>query len=119
MQALGDPCREVSKKLAVELTGCNEATSFRHVAPPDRKKTKTGSLSAASRVASITLRGAGDLVVYDFGKEVGGITTFNFGATSDSTQEISIAYVTLSFALIIITVGFGFTSLYSFGAYAI
>jgi hypothetical protein len=39
-----------------------------------------------------TIKGMGSYIVLDFGKEVGGITSLQFGAASDSAQSVFLAY---------------------------
>jgi hypothetical protein len=39
-----------------------------------------------------TIEGMGSYVVFDFGKEVGGITSLQFGAVSDSAQSVFLAF---------------------------
>lgn len=40
----------------------------------------------------VKLKGVGSFIVFDFGKEVGGITTLSFGAVSDGRQSAGLAY---------------------------
>jgi hypothetical protein len=41
---------------------------------------------------SIVLQGQGSYLVFDFGKEVGGIVSVQFGSASDGTQSLSMAF---------------------------
>lgn len=73
VQIFGDPCEGTAKQLAVELGGCSAK-------PP------------SSPPLPVRLQGKGDGIIFDFGKEVGGLTTLRFGATSNASQSVSIAY---------------------------
>jgi len=85
VQALGDPCYGTAKWLYVELSGCDTAAVA--AVPPS-----VAAEGAAPVPIPHTLNGTGDFIVFDFGQEVGGVTTLTFGATSDAAQQIDIAY---------------------------
>lgn len=77
-QALGDPCHEQAKTLSVQLA-CKAG-------PP------TPTPHPTPQALPIRLSHKGDSVMFDWGKETGGFTTLNFGATSDKLQSVSLAY---------------------------
>lgn len=76
VQALGDPCYGTAKWLSVQLA-CGAGPPLRSAPPAQMPH---------------TLRGSGDMLVYDFGQEVGGVTTLEFGATSDPAQTVEVVY---------------------------
>jgi hypothetical protein len=54
-----------------------------------------GGVSAPDQIltgSTTTIKGMGSYVVFDFGKEVGGITSLQFGAASDSAQSVFLAF---------------------------
>ena len=67
----GDPCPGEAKHFATKITCSND------VAP-----------LAAAPLFPITLKGNGADAVFDFGKEVGGYTTVNFGTVSGTDAEV-------------------------------
>lgn len=69
----GDPCYGQSKQLAVQLSGCTST----------HRATQTGSLGD---MFPVKLEGKGASVVFDFGKEVGGLTTISFGDVGDGAS---------------------------------
>ena len=54
-----------------------------------------GGVSSSDQILSggtTTIKGMGSYIVLDFGKEVGGITSLQFGAASDSAQSVFLAF---------------------------
>jgi hypothetical protein len=54
-----------------------------------------GEVSSSDQIltgGTTTIKGMGSYIVLDFGKEVGGITSLQFGAASDSAQSVFLAY---------------------------
>jgi len=54
-----------------------------------------GGVSSPDQILSggtTTIKGVGSYIVLDFGKEVGGITSLQFGAVSDSAQSVFLAF---------------------------
>ena len=54
-----------------------------------------GEVSSSDQIltgGATTIKGMGSYIVLDFGKEVGGITSLQFGAASDSAQSVFLAY---------------------------
>jgi Bacterial alpha-L-rhamnosidase 6 hairpin glycosidase domain len=54
-----------------------------------------GEVSSSDQIltgGTTTITGMGSYIVLDFGKEVGGITSLQFGAASDSAQSVFLAY---------------------------
>ncbi len=54
-----------------------------------------GGVSSSDQMLSggtTTIQGMGSYIVLDFGKEVGGITSLQFGAVSDSAQSVFLAF---------------------------
>ena len=54
-----------------------------------------GEVSSSDQILSggtTTIKGMGSYIVLDFGKEVGGITSLQFGAVSDSAQSVFLAF---------------------------
>jgi len=49
-------------------------------------------LSAPSPSAQAKLSGVGNSITFDYGQEVGGISHFSFGSTSDASQTVNVAY---------------------------
>ena len=55
----------------------------------------SGEVSSSEQILAFgttTIQGVGSYIVLDFGKEVGGITSLQFGAASDSAQTVFLAY---------------------------
>jgi hypothetical protein len=72
----------------------NVAPTSRTLAPVAVRST-LGSVTAGQNVLTgrdSRLIGTGSGLVLDFGKEVGGLTTLSFHATSDATQQIGLAF---------------------------
>ena len=54
-----------------------------------------GAVSSSGQMltgGTTTIKGMGSYIVLDFGKEVGGITSLQFGAVSDSAQSVFLAF---------------------------
>jgi hypothetical protein len=54
-----------------------------------------GGVSSSDQIltgGTTTIKGMGSYIVFDFGKEVGGITSLQFGAVSDSAQSVFLAF---------------------------
>jgi hypothetical protein len=54
-----------------------------------------GGVSSPDQIltgSATTIKGMGSYIVLDFGKEVGGITSLQFGAVSDSAQSVFLAF---------------------------
>jgi len=85
VQMFGDPCEGTQKWLAVQASGCKPATAVEFMHPPNSDAVGAG-------IFPVTLKGKGANVVLDFGKEVGGMTTLFFGATSDAQQTVGMAW---------------------------
>ena len=54
-----------------------------------------GGVSSPDQIltgGTTTIKGMGSYIVFDFGKEVGGITSLQFGAVSDSAQSVFLAF---------------------------
>jgi hypothetical protein len=99
----------VSAVLALMLSGCSttalhypvENSGDYNLSPSSRtlkpiKVTKThGQVASATALLSgggSELSGQGSYMVLDFGKEVGGIVTLQFGNASDGAQSLSLAF---------------------------
>lgn len=78
-QILGDPCFGTQKHLAVQ------AKCIQTGPPPPRPGPTPAALP-------IILTRPGSSVLFDFGKEVGGITTLHFGSVSGDAQSVLISY---------------------------
>src|SRR3984957_21279451 len=54
-----------------------------------------GGVSSSDQIlngGTTTIKGMGSYIVLDFGKEVGGITSLQFGAVSDRAQSVFLAF---------------------------
>ena len=72
----------------------NLSPSSRTVAPIAVQRV-SGGVSSSDRIltgGTATIKGMGSYIVLDFGKEVGGITSLQFGAASDSAQSVFLAF---------------------------
>jgi hypothetical protein len=72
----------------------NLSPSSRTLAPVAVQRTN-GGVSSPDQILSggtMTIKGMGSYIVLDFGKEVGGITSLQFGAVSDSAQSVFLAF---------------------------
>ena len=68
-------------------------TSSRTLAPVAVQRIHGGvSSSGLLSGGTTTIKGMGSYIVLDFGKEVGGITSLQFGAVSDRAQSVFLAF---------------------------
>ncbi len=80
--------------LAVSGVDYNLSPSSRTLAPVAVQRIY-GEVSSPNQILSggtTTIQGMGSYIVFDFGKEVGGIASLQFGAVSDSAQSVFLAF---------------------------
>jgi hypothetical protein len=84
----------VSMLLAAELTGANFSPVSRTLSPVAllAGRNKGVTRHGSSSLLPLTLTGAGAFVVLDFGKEVGGFTTVQWGHTVKGGASVGLAY---------------------------
>lgn len=72
----------------------NLSPSSRTLAPVAVQRIYGGVSSPGQMLSggTTTIKGMGSYIVLDFGKEVGGITSLQFGAVSDSAQSVFLAF---------------------------
>ena len=72
----------------------NLSPSSRTLAPVAVQRIHGGVSSSDQMLTggTTTIKGMGSYIVLDFGKEVGGITSLQFGAVSDSAQSVFLAF---------------------------
>jgi hypothetical protein len=72
----------------------NLSPSSRTLAPVAVQRIHGGVSSSGQMLSggSTTIHGMGSYIVLDFGKEVGGVTSLQFGAVSDSAQSVFLAF---------------------------
>lgn len=63
-----------------------------HLIPAGSSPPPASNSTAPMPPLPVRLSGKGDAVLFDFGKEVGGITTIDFGATSSANEVVALAY---------------------------
>jgi hypothetical protein len=88
-------CSEISPPTPEAMSGGYNLSPRSRTLKPISIFASNGPVAGPSEVlngGSTVLKGQGNYLIFDFGKEVGGIVTIDFGATSDGAQSLAMAF---------------------------